>query len=62
MFSFSKFQEAIRRETTKGSSSEFMYLIPQYEQNAQSYSPGFKSTKVCQDSDWLSRHPHLKLE
>ena len=34
MFSLSQFQEAIRRETTKGSSSEFIgYLIPQYEQN-----------------------------
>ena len=34
MFSFSMCQEAVRRETTKGSSIEFIgYRIPQHEQN-----------------------------
>ena len=34
MFSFRMCQEPVRRETTEGSSIEFIgYLIPQYEQN-----------------------------
>ena len=34
MFSFSMCQEGVRRETTEGSSVEFMgYRIPQHEQN-----------------------------
>ena len=34
MFSFSMCQEAVRRETTEGSSIEFIgYRIPRYEQN-----------------------------
>ena len=33
MFSFRMCQEPVRRETIEGSSIEFIYLIPQYEQN-----------------------------
>ena len=50
MFSFSMCQEAVRRETTEGSSIEFIgYRIPQYEQNGCTVLfTRHQSTKVCQ--------------
>ena len=63
MVSFSMCQEAVRRETTEGSSIEFMaYRIPQEQ---QSYSQGINQEKVVRlfrYSDWLTRYSHLKLE
>ena len=49
MFSFRKCQEAVRRETTKASSIEFIgYWIPQYEQNdCTVLFTRHQSTKVC---------------
>ena len=50
MFSFRNSQEAVRRETTEGSSIEFIgYRIPPYEQNGCTVLfPRHQSTKVCQ--------------
>ena len=67
MFSFRKCQEPVRRETTEGSSIEFIgYRIPQYERMvARSYSQGSNQRKcvgLFRFSDWLSRNPHLKVE
>ena len=49
MFSFSTYEEAVRRETTEGSSIEFIgYRIPQYEQNGCTVLfTRHLSTKVC---------------
>ena len=49
MFSFRICQEPVRRETTEGSSIEFIgYLIPQYEQNdCTVLFTRHQSTKVC---------------
>ena len=51
MLSFRKCQEAVRRETTKASSIEFiLYRIPQYEQNGCTVLfTRHQSTKVCRE-------------
>ena len=50
MFSFSMCKEAVRRETTEGSSIEFIgYRIPPHEQNdCTVLFTRHQSTKVCQ--------------
>ena len=50
MVSFSMCQEAVRHETTKGSSIEFIgYRIPQHEQNGRTVLfTRHQSTKVSQ--------------
>ena len=67
IFPIGNCQEVVRRETTEGSSIEFIgYRIPQYEQNGCTVLfTRHQSTIVCQAFlifDWLSRNPHLKLE
>ena len=65
MFSFRMCQEPVRRQTTEGSSIEFIgYLIQQYEQNdCTVLFTRHQSTKVCRAfSDQLSRYSHLKLQ
>ena len=49
MFSFSMYQEAVRRETNEGSSIEFIgYRIPPHEQNGCTVLfTRHQSTKVC---------------
>ena len=45
MFSFSTCQDAVRRETTEGSSIEFIgYRIPQHGQNGCTYSQGMNKS------------------
>ena len=56
-------QEPVRRETTEGSSIEFIgYLKPQHEQNDSQGISKQRCVRLFRYSDWLSRYRRIKLE